>query len=296
MSTPVIPAPVILDIDSSVGDLPDAHRLDLREHHETLRLGCSLPRMRWLTDKLDRMAPASADTVMLGSGDFHHLSWPLIARQNQHGQMRVLVFDNHPDNMRFIGGVHCGSWVRRVTALPFVSRVDVVGITSQDIGASHAWENYLRPLWSGKLRYWSIGVDTRWSRWVGASRAFCGFPDADALVQALVNDLGRSSEPAYVSVDKDVFSTEVLRTNWDQGVMRANHVDAVIAALRGRVVASDITGEVSRHTYSTAWKRWVSAGDGQDADLSDAQVEAWRPAQHTMNLRLIDWLARARAA
>ena len=289
-------SPLVLDIDGSVGDLPGAHRLDLREHHETLRLGCSLPRMRWLADKLDRVAPASGDTVLLGSGDFHHLSWPLIARQNQHGQMRVLVFDNHPDNMRFIGGVHCGSWVRRVTALPFVSQVDVVGITSSDIGAAHAWENYLRPLWSGKLRYWSIGVDTAWSRWVGASRAFRGFANADALVDALVTALSASSQPAYVSVDKDVFSTEVLRTNWDQGVMQAHHVEAVIAALHGRVVASDITGEVSRHTYRTAWKRWVSAGDGQDPDLNDAQIAAWQPAQHRMNLQLVDWLAQARRA
>jgi len=288
--------PLVLDIDGSVGDLPGAHRLDLREHHETLRLGCSLPRMRWLADKLDRAAPASGDTVMLGSGDFHHLSWPLIARQNQHGQMRVLVFDNHPDNMRFLGGVHCGSWVRRVTALPFVSQVDVVGITSSDIGAGHAWENYLRPLWSGKLRYWSIGVDTSWSRWVGASRAFRGFANADALVDALVAELRASSQPAYVSVDKDVFSTEVLRTNWDQGVMQAHHVETVIASLRGRVVASDITGEVSSHHYRTAWKRWVSAGDGQDADLGDAQIAAWRPDQHRMNVQLLDWLAQARRA
>ena len=288
--------PLVLDIDGSVGDLPGAHRLDLREHHETLRLGCSLPRMRWLANKLDRAAPASGGTVMLGSGDFHHLSWPLIARQNQHGQMRVLVFDNHPDNMRFLGGVHCGSWVRRVTALPFVSQVDVVGITSSDIGAGHAWENYLRPLWSGKLRYWSIGVDTSWSRWVGVSRAFRGFANADALVDALVAELRASSQPAYVSVDKDVFSTEVLRTNWDQGVMQAHHVETVIAALRGRVVASDITGEVSRHHYRTAWKRWVSAGDGQDADLGDAQIAAWRPDQHRMNVQLLDWLAQARRA
>jgi hypothetical protein len=218
-----------------------------------------------------------------------------VARQDSHGKIRVLVFDNHPDNMRFIGGVHCGSWVRRVAALPHVSRVDVVGITSSDIGVSHAWENYLRPLWSGKLQYWSIGVDTGWSRWLGVGHAFRSFPDADALVWALVTELSRSPQATYVSVDKDVFSPDVLRTNWDQGVMQHAHVEAVIDTLRGRVVASDITGEVSRHTYRTAWKRWVSAGDGQDAGLNDLQVAAWQTDQHRMNLQLVQWLARARA-
>jgi hypothetical protein len=290
------PNPIVLDIDASVGPLPGARRIDMREHHETLRLGCSLARMRWLENKLSRDIPVSGDTVLLGSGDFHHLSWPLIARQHAHRNLRVVVFDNHPDNMRFVGGVHCGSWVRRVAALPHVSRVDVVGITSSDIGAAHAWENYLRPLWSGKLRYWSIGVDTRWSRWVGVGRAFKSFPDAEALVWALITELSRSPQPTYVSVDKDVFATDVLRTNWDQGVMQPAHVEAVLDMLRGRVVAADITGEVSRHTYGTAWKRWVSAGDGQDAGLSAAQVDAWRPDQHRMNLRLLDWLARAQVA
>jgi len=292
----MIAHPVVLDIDASVGPLPDARRIDLRAHHETLRLGCSLARMRWLEQKLARELPVSGDTVLLGSGDFHHLSWPLIARQHAHRSLRVLVFDNHPDNMRFLGGVHCGSWVRRVAALPHVSRIDVVGITSNDVGLAHAWENYLRPLRSGKLRYWSIGVDTRWSRWLGIGHAFRNFPDAPSLVWALITELSRTPQPTYVSVDKDVFGTDVLRTNWDQGVMQPAHVEAVLDMLRGRVVAADITGEVSRHAYRTAWKRWVSAGDGQDAGLSAAQVAAWQPDQHRMNLTLIDWLGRAARA
>src|SRR6185437_14562738 len=132
-----------------------------------LDIGGSLGTMRRFTAQLDAQLPAQYGTVFTGSGDFHHLSWPLIARLKPAQSIQVVVLDNHPDNMRFPFGVHCGSWVRRVAALPFVEHVHVLGITSHDIGAGHAWENYLAPLLRGKLTYWSMGVDTGWSRRLG---------------------------------------------------------------------------------------------------------------------------------
>ena len=68
---------------------------------------------------------AEALSVLLGSGDFHHLSLPLVElearrQRSRAGSLRVVVLDNHPDNMRFPLGVHCGSWVGRAAALPGV--------------------------------------------------------------------------------------------------------------------------------------------------------------------------------
>ena len=63
----------------------------------------------------------------MGSGDFHHVSYLLIERLRRLGrQIQVVVFDNHPDNMRYPFGIHCGSWVWHVSRLPFVERVHVV--------------------------------------------------------------------------------------------------------------------------------------------------------------------------
>ncbi|AVT00432.1 hypothetical protein C7Y68_18815 [Paracidovorax avenae] len=291
--------PVVLDVDGSVGVLPGEVRLPLAQSwQERIRFGCGMGTMRAFRQALEQAMPpvAAHGTVFMGSGDFHHLSWPLIERCiAAHGfsaaqPLRVVVLDNHPDNMRFPFGVHCGSWVRRVALLPQVAHVHVVGITSGDIGTGHAWENYLAPLRAGRLTYWSSGVDTRWARWLGIADRFRAFPDADALIGELARMLERQRVPTYFSVDKDVFSPRVVRTNWDQGTLETRHAAAVIGSLRNCVVGSDVTGDVSTHRYATAWKRWLSAGDGQETGTEHADLPAWQAAQAAFNMWLLDML------
>ncbi|MBN8727388.1 MAG: arginase family protein [Xanthomonadales bacterium] len=282
-------APLVLDFDRSVGPLPDEHRLDLADWQEAIRFGCSLRRFRALDAHLESRLPARHGTVFLGSGDYHHLTWPLVARAVAHGPFAVLVFDNHPDNMRFPFGIHCGSWVRKVALLPFVTRVDVLGIGSADVSRAHAWENYLAPLRRGKLRYWTVDVDTGWPRWLGLAAAFRNFDTPDALVDAFLSE--RLAEPTYLSIDKDVLSPEVARTNWDQGQLREEHLNAVIDTLSGQLVGSDITGDISIHHYRSGWKRRLSALDGQPA-IDPAQLAAWQLGQHALNLRLLERIGR----
>ena len=301
MNKPVL-APVVLDLDGSVGPLPGELRLALAsDWQEAVRFGCSLARLRHFAAELQSRLPVFTEhgTVFTGSGDFHHLSWPLIERcvaarryTSQH-PLRVLVLDNHPDNMRFPLGVHCGSWVRRVAMLPQVSHVHVVGITSRDIGLGHAWENYLAPLRAGRLTYWSVGVKTGWARWLGLQQQFRCFPDADALTSAVSHMLSTNSQPTYLSIDKDVFDPSVVRTNWDQGVLQAPQVFAMMSALRGQLAGSDVTGDVSAYRYRTAWKRCLSAGDGQQTAEVDAALPDWQRTQATFNQALLRQLEKA---
>ncbi|MFK2876983.1 hypothetical protein [Rhodanobacter hydrolyticus] len=285
--------PVVLDIDRSVGPLADGLVLDLAEWQEAIRFGCSLATMRRFRRLLDAQLPACHGTVFTGSGDFHHLSWPLIARLAPATPIQVVVLDNHPDNMRFPFGVHCGSWVRRVAALPFVDHVHVLGITSHDIGAGHAWENYLTPLLRGRLTYWSMGVDTAWSRRLGIARAFRGFDTPDALVDGFVEHQRAQTLPSYLTIDKDAFAPEVAHTNWDQGRLQLDHALTLIASLRNGLAGSDINGEVSHYRYSTWWKRKLSAMDEQPA-IDPAQVAGWQAQQHALNLKLLDAITAKR--
>jgi arginase family enzyme len=301
MSKPALP-PVVLDLDRAVRPLPGEHRLALAGWQERLRFGCGLGALRSFAATLERDLPpfAAHGTVFLGSGDFHHLSWPLVARciaaraHQAAAPLRVVVLDNHPDNMRFPFGVHCGSWVRRVALLPAVAQVHVAGITSTDIGNGHAWENYLAPLRAGKLTYWQAGVDTGWARWLGVARAVRRFGDVAQLADALVTHLRTTPQPTYLSIDKDVFAPEVVHTNWDQGRMTAAQALRIVGALQGQVVGSDITGEVSSHRYTTAWKRWLSARDGQDTALPAQPLADWQAAQHALNVHLAAAIADAR--
>jgi hypothetical protein len=278
--------PVVLDIDRSVGPLADRLVLPLEHWQESIRFGCSLATLRRFRTMLDELLPAQYGTVFTGSGDFHHLSWPLIARRQPGRKFQVVVLDNHPDNMRFPFGVHCGSWVRRVAALPMVSHVHVLGITSADIGGGHAWENYLTPLLRGRLTYWSIGVDTGWARRLGLARAFRGFDTPAAMVDAFVESQRTQTAPSYLSIDKDVFAPEVAHTNWDQGQLLTGHALALIASLRPGLVGSDINGEVSHYQYQSWWKRRLSAIDEQPV-IDPARLAGWQAQQHALNLQLL---------
>lgn len=286
--------PVVLDLDGSAGRLPQARVLDMRRLEQTLRFACSRAALRRFAAQLESQLPHEHGTVLLGSGDFHHLSLPLIERAAQrHAPLQVVVLDNHPDNMRFAFGVHCGSWVQRVADLPGVAHVHVMGITSPDIGLAHAWENRLRPLYGGRLTYWSCGVDTRWARRVGLGRAFRAFDSMADLLQAFTAAIAATSQPVYLSIDKDVLSPEDARTNWDQGCMREHEMLTTIQALHGRIVGSDITGEVSLAHYSQWWKRLLSALDDQPP-VPPEELARWQAAQQALNRRLLDAIDAAR--
>ena len=286
--------PVVLDIDGAVGPLPGERRLALAHTQEALRYGCTRRTLAQHWARITPLLPPALGPVFLGSGDFHHLSLPLIARAAAaHPGLRVLVLDNHPDNMRYPFGVHCGSWVSHVAALPGVAHVDVAGITSGDIAGAHAWENRLAPLLRGRLAYWSMGVDIRWASRVGLGAAFHGFDGAEHLVSKLAHEMSASSGPVYLSIDKDVFSPDVVRTNWDQGVLQAQHAAALIATLAGRLVGCDVTGEVSSYRYRSAFKRLLSHADGQDAVFDPATLAAWQAGQHALNLALLPQLEGA---
>lgn len=289
--------PVVLDVDASVGVLGDELRLPLQHWQEAVRFGCGLSKFKRFAATLQAQLPEKHGTVLMGSGDFHHLSWPLIERSiARHGfskahPLRVVVLDNHPDNMRFPWGVHCGSWVRRVAMHPAVSQVHVAGITSQDIGRNHAWENYLAPLRAGKLTYWSSGVKTDWARPVGLGAAFRSFESVAELAVTLARMLHEQPQATYLSIDKDVFAPELVRTNWDQGRMLEDDAMDIVDALGGHLVDSDITGDVSSWRYATWWKRWMSAGDGQDIEIDAITLAAWQAGQHGLNQRLVNHIA-----
>lgn len=283
--------PVVLDVDGSVGALARRIVLPLRDWEEGVRFGCSVGRLRRFAMALEDTLPREHGTVFLGSGDFHHLTWPLVERVPGRERFQVVVLDNHPDNMRFPFGVHCGSWVRRVAMLPRVSHVHVIGITSTDIGRGHAWENYLGPLREGKLTYWSNGVDVGWANRLGLGDAFRAFESSEAMVDAFVDMQAASTEPVYLSIDKDAYAADVAMTNWDQGTLSEEGGAAIVGAVGRRVLASDVTGEISRYRYKSWWKRRLSAMDGQE-DIDPVRIAEWQAEQHALNVRLLGLIHR----
>jgi hypothetical protein len=282
-------SPLVLELDDSLRalDYPGLVRIGLGDWQDGLRFGCTGRVWRAFSAHLDPVLPAAHGVVLTGSGDFHHLSALLIARAHRHAGLRVLVCDNHPDNMRFPFGIHCGSWVAHVARMPHVARVDVAGICSPDVAWPHAWENHLGLLLRGKVRYWTIGARIGWTRLLGLREVVRDFDDAADLVRALLEEISRERGPLYLSIDKDVLHESVARTHWDQGQMELDGLLRFIDAAAPRLVGGDITGEISVFRYRTRWKRWLSALDGQSGIVLDEPLR-WQRRQNEVNVALLD--------
>ena len=284
--------PVILDFDASVLPLrTDEIRIPLGDWQETIRFGCTLRRYADLEASLDLLLPFEYGCVFTGSGDYHHLSLHLLRRLARKrglapGSLDLVVCDNHPDNMRYPFGLHCGSWVRHAAELPCVRHVHVVGITSPDIGLAHAWENCLMPFVRKKLFYWSVGRRAGWLGLLGRSGHGRSFDSADALIAAFAPVL-QESAAVYLSIDKDALDPAVARTNWDQGVFEPEHLEAMVSGCAGKLSGCDITGDASTYAYTGRFKRLLSRLDGQLAPDA-ATLDSWRLAQQKVNIRLLE--------
>jgi arginase family enzyme len=281
-------APLVLDFDGSVGSL-NATIVDLRERQEAIRFGCRMSTLRALGDELAPALSVMPSTVFMGSGDYHHVSYLLIERlQALATPMQVVVFDNHPDNMRYPFGIHCGSWVWHVSRLPFVSCVYVLGITSADVEGMNVWQNHLAPLRFGKVRYWCVGRDLRWMRRLGIKRSQ-SFATMGDLLDQFEDESRTWKQPVYLSIDKDVLSRDVVQTNWDQGVMTLEELELAIGMLKKLVIASDVTGEVSTYRFTTRHKRILAALDHQP-EIPEGSLKLWQEQHQAVNRRLLSML------
>ncbi|MDR2075335.1 MAG: hypothetical protein LBP61_00135 [Desulfovibrio sp.] len=284
--------PLILDLDGSVPPLDRGEtRLPLEAWQETIRFGCSWKDYARFASHLEAILPEEYGCVFTGSGDFHHLSLLLLKRLQRRAALPpacldLVICDNHPDTMRYLFGLHCGSWAYHAAGAACVRHVHALGLTSADITLAHAWENHLGPLFRGKLTYWSVGRKPAWPFRRGRGG---NFPSADALIQAFLPVL-EAEGPVYLSIDKDVLHPDVARTTWDQGVFSLPHLAAVIGACAGRLAGADICGDVSGYRYAGWGKRFLSRLDGQRAPDPE-RVLLLRERQGKVNRELLGFFS-----
>lgn len=285
---------IVLNFDHSAGIPDQAKSIELADWQEKIRFGCKWKEFQQLEDFLQDQLPSQNQLgcVLMGSGDYHHITQLLLNRLPTDQSVHLIVCDNHPDNMRYPFGIHCGSWVYWASRLPQVARVDVIGIGSSDISLKHAWENHWSPLVKGKLHYWSIQQDAQWTKWIGAKKNWHGFENAEQLMSSFLKEIAQLNLPIYLSIDKDVLSKEVVMTNWDQGYFLEQDLLDLIQVSHGRLIGADITGDVSAYHYQSRFKRFLSESDGQ-SEPTQVEIEAWQVHQQQLNQRLIQAIDQA---
>jgi hypothetical protein len=276
---------------------------DVRAWGPRLRLACRFGRFARFERALDAVLGSDEDrdpTVTLyGSGDFHHVSLALLRRLTQ--PFNLLVVDKHPDWMRAIPFLHCGTWVRHAAHLPQVRRIFHVG-GDLDFDNGFRWLAPWRLLRSGKitvfpgLRSFARGawrmvpnLPVRLQPERATTRERLG-----TLLEADRADLERW--PLYISIDKDVMAQEDAVVNWDSGRLSLVEVilivQAFLGAAGGNLAGMDIVGDWSPVRLRGVLRRFLHLTEHPPLAV-DADAAAVINEQ--TNLRLLD-VVRAQIA
>jgi hypothetical protein len=252
----------ILDLDGSLAQQPDLvarHRpatVPAREWGPAIRLGCAFGRFRRFEKFLQAALGAAPDPgpalTLYGSGDFHHVSLALLRRLDS--PFNLLLLDNHPDWMRGVPFLHCGTWVYHAARLPQVRRIFHAG-GDVDFDNYYRWLAPWRLLRDGKIVVLPGRRPFRRGRWCAvANEPLRPEPDLPAdrerladLLRPYAADLAKY--PLYISLDKDVLVEAEAIVNWDSGHLSLAEVCLVLEmflrSAAGNLIGMDVVGDWS---------------------------------------------------
>jgi arginase family enzyme len=296
----------ILDLDGSTAlqtglrGQQNLETFDLRRWGQFLRMACSFRRFAQFEAALAEALGCAADSgfsaTFIGSGDFHHVSLALLRRIRQ--PFNLLVLDNHPDWMRGIPFLHCGSWVRHALKLPQLKTIFHVG-GDVDFDNHYRWLAPWHALRSHKIRVVSAVRRFERGRWMQLAAPALRYDAHSAATPrriALLVDAYRaelSQFPLYISLDKDVMTATEAPVNWDSGHLTFSEVLALlegfIVAAKGRLAGMDVVGDWSPVQTRGLGRKLLHLTE--HPRLNVQPTEAARQHQN-LNLQLLEGLRR----
>ena len=299
MDSALVAQRALLDRGNAAGALT----IDARHLGPRLRLWARERHFERLRRKLEWQLPArdGPALVFAGSGDFHHVSAMLIARATEiaAAPLTVVHVDNHPDWVRFAGGVHCGSWVGRAARLAGVARLITLGVCSADVRQPWRKGADLALVAGGQVELytWSAPRHADHHTISGVTRPTMLALGEDGFLAHLLRRI--ATRNVYLTIDKDALAAVDAATNWDQGQMRLAYLERLIAALgeRHRIVGADVVGDWSEPVYGGKLlerlrKRIEAALDQPRRQPDPATATA---INQSVNLSLLDSLSRVMA-
>jgi len=276
----------VLDLDGGLppqGSLRDGDPgrvSDLRSWGPRVRMACGLRTFGGFTDAVAAaLGPDDRPKLVLyGSGDFHHVTLALLRRLTR--PFNLLVLDKHPDWVRGVPFLHCGTWIARALRLPNLGRVF-------HVGGDLDFDNHYAPFapWP-ELRSGRVRV-------LPARRRFAGFGWGRVPHEPLVGDgdellSGRldrflepdckdlAARPLYVSIDKDVLTADNAAVNWDSGYLSLDHVLAVLGAFAraagGQFAGADSLGDWSPVRMSGWGRRLLDLAEHPSLTVNPAEA------------------------
>jgi arginase family enzyme len=271
----------------------------LQDWGRSIRLACRHGALARFEKHLAQLVGSDRDEkpslTFFGSGDFHHVSLALLRRLT--GPFNLLVIDNHPDWMRGIPFLHCGTWLYHAARLPNVLRIFHLG-GAVDFDNAYRWLAPWPMIRSGKI----VVAPARqcfqgrlWDRI--AHLPLRRRPDELAGPDILSDWLDPyraelAACPLYISLDKDVLTAAEAVVNWDSGHLTAAEVMAILSAFinaaDGELAGMDVVGDWSP-VCLRGWTRRILHWSEHPALSIDAN-EATRRNQ-ALNLLLLEFMS-----
>jgi hypothetical protein len=264
-----------------------------RQWGPQIRLACMFGTFgrfrRWLDGALGSGDPG---ITLYGSGDFHHVSLALL--QRLHEPFNLLVLDKHPDWMRGIPFLHCGTWLRHALRLQNLKRVFHCG-GELDFDNAYRWLAPWREIKTGRVVVFPAQRQFVRGQWSGITVHPLlreGADLASALNDALRpfrDDLGRI--PLYISIDKDVLCAEDAAVNWDSGLLRlpdaVTILETFLNASGGRLAGADLLGDWSPIELGHWLNRLCDRLDHPSTEHDPAEAAARNQRANTAIVRVL---------
>jgi arginase family enzyme len=249
---------------------------------------------------LIREPPTDRCITFYGSGDFHHVTLALARRIRT--PFNLLVVDNHPDWMRGVPVLHCGTWLSHAARLPQVRRVFHVG-GDVDFDNAYRWLAPWPQLAAGKIKV--IPAIRRYTRgrWAGVrqeplrpARRISAV--SHRVLKLLRNDLQDLARwPVYISLDKDVLTAADAVVNWDSGNLHIVEVEAVLQAFltasQGNLIGMDVVGDWSPVRVKGHFRRYL---DWAEHPVLSIDPGAATRCNEALNLRLLSFVLERTSA
>lgn len=165
----------------------------------------------------------------IDSGNFHYISFLLLKKLKQ--PFTLVVLDHHTDMMdsAFGGLLSCGSWIKRaIEESDSLLNVVLIGVNDElKETIDDAYKDRVIVYFKSQL------AEEGW---------------LSGLKEKL-------TQPVYLSVDKDVFSTAETLTDWDQGTMTSKQFFNIWKSIVEvtTVLAVDICGEYGSEKGGHEW-------------------------------------------
>lgn len=211
--------------------------------------------------------------VLLGSGDYHHLSIALLAQHTN--PLTLVLFDNHPDWIRPPHKYHCGSWVYTAARMTQVERIVIIGLENGDLAGKNFLAGDVDSYFQQKivlLPYLPVDVQTQKGQQLVHLESKLKL-DFDGGVKQILDAI--VTENVYISIDKDCLQLQDAITNWEQGTLPLETVLGCIQKIAKlhNIVGADTVGDYSPPVFISPLK-WIGS-------FFDRPANALR-----MNLRL----------